>query len=80
MNDVVENVEVEISVVLGRTEMSIRDFLKIGRGAVIDLDTGHEEECWIYAKSAACNGSTSVRTRASRPPSMASTISRSKAA
>ncbi len=49
MNDVVENVEVEISVVLGRTEMSIRDLLKIGRGAVIDLDTGHEEECWIYA-------------------------------
>ena len=49
MNDVVENVEVEISVVLGHTEMSIRDLLKIGRGAVIDLDTGHEEECWIYA-------------------------------
>ena len=49
MGDVVENVEVEISVVLGRTEMSIRDLLQIGRGAVIDLDTGHEEECWIYA-------------------------------
>ncbi len=49
MNDVVENVEVEITVVLGRTEMPIRDLLKIGRGAVIDLDTGHEEECWIYA-------------------------------
>ena len=49
MADVVDNVEVEISVVLGRTEMPIRELLKVGRGAVIDLDTGHEEECWIYA-------------------------------
>ena len=45
----VDDVEVEISVVLGRTEMSIRELLKVGRGAVIDLDTGHEEECWICA-------------------------------
>ena len=49
MSDVVDNVEVEISVVLGRAEMSIRDLLKVGRGAVIDLDAGHDEECWILA-------------------------------
>ena len=41
MSDVVDNVEVEISVVLGRAEMSIRDLLKVGRGAVIDIYAGH---------------------------------------
>jgi len=29
--------------------MPIRQLLKMGRGAVIDLDAGHEDECWIYA-------------------------------
>ncbi|UTW56998.1 flagellar motor switch protein FliN [Kordiimonas sp. SCSIO 12603] len=42
-------VSVEITVVLGRTHMPIRQLLKMGRGAVIDLDAKHEDECWIYA-------------------------------
>ncbi len=45
----VERVTVEISVVLGRTEMPIRQLLKMGRGAVIDLDANHEDECWVFA-------------------------------
>jgi len=45
----VKRVSVDISVVLGRSEMPIRQLLKMGRGAVIDLDAGHEDECWIYA-------------------------------
>jgi len=45
----VKRVSVDISVVLGRAEMPIRHLLKMGRGAVIDLDAGHEDECWIYA-------------------------------
>lgn len=42
-------VSVELTVVLGRSVMPIRQLLKMGRGAVIDLDAGHEDECWIYA-------------------------------
>ena len=34
----VDKVKLEISVVLGRTRMPIRHLLKMGRGAVIDLD------------------------------------------
>jgi len=45
----VGRVSVEISVVLGRTHMPVRQLLKMGRGAVIDLDAKHEDECWIYA-------------------------------
>lgn len=45
----VNRVDIEISVVLGRSEMPVRQLLKMGRGAVIDLDAGHEDECWIYA-------------------------------
>lgn len=45
----VKRVSIDISVVLGRSEMPIRQLLKMGRGAVIDLDSGHEDECWIYA-------------------------------
>jgi len=45
----IKRVSVDISVVLGRSEMPIRHLLKMGRGAVIDLDAGHEDECWIYA-------------------------------
>lgn len=47
--DAIERVSVEISVVLGSTEMPIRQLLKMGRGAIIDLEAGHEDECWIYA-------------------------------
>ncbi|PCI59622.1 MAG: hypothetical protein COB37_11300 [Kordiimonadales bacterium] len=42
-------VMVEITVVLGRAHMPVRQLLKMGRGAVIDLDAKHEDECWIYA-------------------------------
>ncbi len=45
----VNRVSVEITVVLGRTQMPIRQLLKMGRGAVIDLDAKHEDECWVYA-------------------------------
>lgn len=45
----VGRVSVEITVVLGRSTMPIRQLLKMGRGAVIDLDAKHEDECWVYA-------------------------------
>jgi flagellar motor switch protein FliN/FliY len=40
---------IEVSVVLGKNIMPIRQLLKMGRGAVIDLDAGHEDQAWIYA-------------------------------
>ncbi len=40
---------VELSVVLGSTTMPIRHLLKLGRGAVIELDTSVEDPVYIYA-------------------------------
>ena len=48
---VVDSVPIELSVVLGRTKMPIRQLLKMGRGAVIDLHTGVKEHTWVYANS-----------------------------
>lgn len=47
--EAVNRVTVEITVTLGRSNMPIRQLLKMGRGAVIELDAKHEDECWIYA-------------------------------
>lgn len=46
---VIERIKVDISVVIGATQMPIRQLLKMGRGAVIDLDARHDEPVWIYA-------------------------------
>ncbi len=47
----VESVKVEISVVLGRTVLPIHQLLKMGRGAVIELDAHQEDEVWILANN-----------------------------
>ncbi|RIK93377.1 MAG: hypothetical protein DCC73_10405 [Proteobacteria bacterium] len=47
----VNDVKIEISVVLGRSIMPIRHLLKMGRGAVIDLDAGHDSPVMIYANN-----------------------------
>lgn len=47
--EAVNRVTVEITVTLGKSHMPVRQLLKMGRGAVIDLDAQHEDECWIYA-------------------------------
>ncbi len=46
---VIERIRVEISVVIGRKTMPIRQLLKMGRGAVIDLDARRDDPVWIYA-------------------------------
>ncbi len=53
MNDnrSVETVDVEISVVIGRTKMPIHQLLKMGRGAVIELDARIEDNVWVYANN-----------------------------
>lgn len=45
----VNEVVVEVSVVLGDTVMPISQLLKMGRGAVIDLDTDVDETVAVYA-------------------------------
>jgi flagellar motor switch protein FliN len=48
---VVASVPIELSVVLGKSKMPIRQLLKMGRGAVIDLQTSVKEHTWIYANN-----------------------------
>ena len=45
----VHNVEVEIAVLLGRCKMPMQNLLKMGRGAVIPLDTKETDQLWISA-------------------------------
>lgn len=45
----INDVKVEISVVLGSAVMPIRQLLKMGRGAVVDLDANHDTQVKIFA-------------------------------
>jgi flagellar motor switch protein FliN len=47
----IESVDVEISVVLGRSVLPMAQLLRMGRGAVIPLDAGEHEEVWILANN-----------------------------
>ena len=47
----VHNVEVELSVVLGRCTLPMHQLLKMGRGAVIQLGQGADEQVWILANN-----------------------------
>jgi flagellar motor switch protein FliN/FliY len=52
MNDQrLADVELEISVVIGSTEMPIHQLLRMGRGAVIELDATTEDYVWIPANN-----------------------------
>lgn len=45
----VHRVSIELSVVLGRCHMPMQQLLRMGRGAVIPLDTKETDELWILA-------------------------------
>ncbi len=47
----IEDVDVEISVVLGKAVMPIHQLLKMGRGAVIELDTGVDDDAIVLANN-----------------------------
>jgi flagellar motor switch protein FliN/FliY len=47
----VDAVDVEISVVLGRSTVPMNQLLRMGRGAVITLDAGANDEVWILANN-----------------------------
>jgi flagellar motor switch protein FliN/FliY len=45
------NVLVDITVVLGTTSMPINQVLRLGRGAIIELDASEEDEVTILANN-----------------------------
>jgi len=47
----VKAVSVEIQVVLGRASIPMQQLLRMGRGAVIPLDTAVNDEVWILANN-----------------------------
>jgi flagellar motor switch protein FliN/FliY len=47
----IEAVDVEISVVLGRSVLPMQQLLRMGRGAVIPLDANEHDEVWILANN-----------------------------
>ena len=47
----INEVNVEISVLLGRSTLPMQQLLRMGRGAVIPLDAGVNEEVWILANN-----------------------------
>ncbi len=51
MSGTVGNVEVELSIVLGRANMAMRQLLKMGRGAVIELNAHQDDEVWVMANN-----------------------------
>lgn len=44
-------VQVEISVLLGRSTIPMQQLLRMGRGAVISLDAHERDEVWILANN-----------------------------
>ena len=51
MSGQIDEVNVEISVVLGRSILPMHQLLRMGRGAVIPLDAHENDEVWILANN-----------------------------
>lgn len=47
----VHAVKVELAVILGRSTLPMHQLLRMGRGAVIPLDTGENDQLWILANN-----------------------------
>jgi len=47
----VESVNVEVSVVLGRSVLPMQQLLRMGRGAVIPLDAKVTDEVWLLVNN-----------------------------
>jgi flagellar motor switch protein FliN/FliY len=44
-------VKVEISVVLGKAVLPMQQLLRMGRGAVIELDASQNDQVWVLANN-----------------------------
>ncbi|WP_417321082.1 FliM/FliN family flagellar motor switch protein [Emcibacter sp.] len=49
MSQAIEDVDIELTLVLGQAWMPIRHLLKLGRGAVIDLEGDQDQPVKLYA-------------------------------
>jgi len=47
----IDNVPLDIAVVLGTTIMPVHQVLRLGRGAIIELDSGEDDEVTILANN-----------------------------
>jgi flagellar motor switch protein FliN/FliY len=47
----IEKVSLDIAVVLGTTTMPVHQVLRLGRGAIIELDAGEDDEVQILANN-----------------------------
>lgn len=45
---VLEDITIDLSIVLGSTNLPIREILAMGRGAMIALDCGHDDPTLVY--------------------------------
>lgn len=45
---VLETISVDVSIVLGSTQLPIRQILNMGRGAMIALDCSHDDPTLVY--------------------------------
>jgi len=48
-NSQIYKVGVDVSILLGRSKMPMQQLLRMGRGAVIPLDTHESDQLWILA-------------------------------
>lgn len=48
---VLEGIPIDLSIVLGSTDLPIRQVLKMSRGAVIPLDCGHSDPTRVYVNN-----------------------------
>jgi flagellar motor switch protein FliN/FliY len=46
-----DDVALDISVVLGSTAMPVHQVLRLGRGAIIELDAAQSDEVWVLANN-----------------------------
>jgi flagellar motor switch protein FliN/FliY len=51
MMSVLEGIPIDLSIVLGSTDLPIRQVLKMSRGAMIPLDSGHNDPTRVYVNN-----------------------------
>jgi len=51
LNSQLKAVEIDITVLLGRSLIPMQQLLRMGRGAVIQLDTHEDDDVWILANN-----------------------------
>lgn len=51
VNSQLASVGVELTILLGRSTMPMQQLLRMGRGAVIQLDTHEDDEVWVLANN-----------------------------